>query len=441
MSRTILMTLLILFCSALAASQEPETPKEKEINELKKEVQQLRALVDSLRSQANPLQEDVLDRLEERLEKRMQELENKIDAVSRATAPIILNPRTTAFINFAARADDKDVYEKSGQSRIDNRAFLRTVEVELRAPVDPYAEAVTIISVENEAGAEFAIDAEEAYGLIKRLPIAESAPLGLKLKIGKFRAPLGVNNKIHLHDLPWTTRPLAVARYLGTEHGEFFEAGFNPVGMDLDFFLPNPVPATTLEMNLDVVRAGDFGLSGGLEGTQPAYVVHLNLSRDWENEHLLTLGASMYQENGIHSTRIIAGDLTYKWAPAERREYHSFLAGGEVFFARHSYVDLFSQMQVENSPIGWFGYTQYQLSWWLYAGVRYDQIEEPQDISLKTSSISGYLSYYTTEFLRFRLGYEHRKSDIRVQDNVNSGIFEVNFVFGSHPTEPYWVNR
>lgn len=442
--RYILSVLLFLtvISGSLVRAQEKNNTQQAELVALKSQVDSLKRELDSLRSLLPAETQDrseELDRMEERLEKRLQELEQKIDAVSRATAPVVLNPRTTAFINFAARADNNEVLDATGEHRIDNRAFLRTVELEFRAPVDPYADAVTIIAIENQAGKEFGVDAEEAYGLIKRLPILESAPWGMKLKIGKFRAPIGTNNKVHMHDLPWTTRPLPVARYLGTEHGEFFEAGFNPVGIDADFFLPNPIPATTLEMNLDLVRAGDIGLAGNIAGTQPAYIAHLNLSKDWTNEHIVVLGGSFYQENGINSTRILAGDVTYKWAPSEQRESHSFVAGGEVFFGKHSFQDTASQVTM--SPMGWFVYTQYQLSWWLYAGLRYDWVEEPSNDQLRTTASAFYLSYYTTEFLRFRLGIERHHSDIPSLDNITSGIFEVNFVIGSHPTEPYWVNR
>jgi hypothetical protein len=60
---------------------------------------------------------------------------------------------------------------------------------------------------------------------------------------------------------------------------------------------------------------------------------------------------------------------------------------------------------------------------------------------LITKSWSAYASYYTTEFLRFRLGFEHRQSDFAEQNDINTILLEINFVFGSHPTEPYWVNR
>jgi len=415
-----------------------------EQTELRKEVTQLRHELDSLKisHQADrTTQQDEVDEREENLDRRLQELEKKIDAVSRATAPIVLNPRTTAFINFAARGDSKRVYDPADPSKeVSNRPYLRTVELELRNPVDPYAEAIAIISIENQAGKEFAIDAEEAYGLIKRLPLLEEAPLGLKMKIGKYRAPIGVNNKIHLHDLPWTTRPLIISQYLGTEHGNFFESGFNPTGIDLDFFLPNPIPKTTLEMNLGVVRAGELGLSGGVGGSQPAYVSHINFSKDWENAHVLVLGLSAYEEHGAATTRLYGIDLTYKWAPLEERESHSFVAGGELLAARHTYTSP-AVGESSSSPFGWYGYMQLQTSYWLYLGIRYDWLKDPVNDQLVTRSLAAYASYYTTEFLRFRLGVEHRWSDLPIQNNITSGVFEVNVVFGSHPTEPYWVNK
>jgi hypothetical protein len=443
-SKTLIGAPLAIFLAAsLAFSQENANIKSNSIADLRKEIQQLRQELDSLKTlQQNPEfnQQVELDRIEERFDKRIQDLEKKIDAISRSTAPIVFNPRTTAFLNFAVRADNHTVFDSEQEAEINDRPFIRTVELDLRAPVDPYAEAITILAIEDEAGTGFAIDPEEAYGLIKRLPILEKAPLGLKLKVGKYRAPFGVNNRLHLHDVPWTTRPLIVSRYLGTEHGEFFEAGFNPVGMDMDFFLPNPIPGTTLEMNFDVVKAGELGLSGGVEGKQPAFLGHLNLSADWKNEHLLVLGASAYDERKPNSTRLIGADLTYKWAPAERRESRSFVAGGEIMFGKQSFTDT-SLTETKISPYGWYTYAQYQMSYWLYLGLRYDWLQEPSDESLITKSWSAYASYYTTEFLRFRLGFEHRQSDFSEQNDINTVLFEINFVFGSHPTEPYWVNR
>src|SRR5437879_336949 len=184
-----LLMIIILLCSIppVAAGQDGEKPRDQQLDELRREVIQLRQEIAGLHTQlprGDSAQSGELDQLEERLERRAEQLENKIDAVSRSVAPIAFNPKMVTAVNFAARSDNKEVIDPSpNQSVISNRPFLRTVEVELSSAVDPYASAFAVISLENQANKEFGIDAEEAYGLIKRLPIIESAPLGLKLKV------------------------------------------------------------------------------------------------------------------------------------------------------------------------------------------------------------------------------------------------------------------
>ena len=418
-----------------------QTAGELTLQELRTELAALRATLDSLKAvpPANPLSDDALDRLEERLEQRFGELERKIQTIANSMAPMAFNPLTTAFVNIAGRTDSRTVLDAEGVAEIDNRLFLRGVELDFRAPVDPYADAVVILAVENEAGMGYAIDPEEVYGVIKRLPILESAPWGLKLKVGKFRAPFGVNNRLHQHDLPWITRPLIVSKFLGTEHGDFFESGFSPVGADLDFFVPNPFNGMTVEMNLDVFNGGDLGMAPGT-GSKPGYLAHLNLSRDWSNEHILISGVSRYTERGIAKPTLFGADLTYKWSPPENRMTTSFVLGGEVFAGSFSVVDSVGVNSTSRAS-GWFAYVQYQLSYSWYLGARYDWLREPEDPDFVTRSIGVYASYYTTEFFRIRIGLERRTSTLPASNPLTTGLFELNFVFGSHPTEPYWVNR
>jgi len=40
-----------------------------------------------------------------------------------------------------------------------------------------------------------------------------------------------------------------------------------------------------------------------------------------------------------------------------------------------------------------------------------------------------------------RLSYEHRWSSILAENKRNSFFAELNWVFGSHPPEPFWVNK
>jgi hypothetical protein len=355
-----------------------------------------------------------------------------------------LNPQITAFLNAAMRVDDKQVRTPSGIA-IDDRPFLRTAEFDFRAAVDPYADAVAILALEDEAGTGFGADVEEGYVVIKRLPILESAPLGLKLKVGRYRAPIGNVNRLHMHDLPWTTRPLPIARMLGTENGEFFESGYNPVGVDAEVILPELIPGTVMEVNADVVDGGSIAVSDHSHD-HPGYLGHYNLFFTARDTHDLNLGLSGYYEAGAHRTGLVAVDALYKWKPLAAGEFNSVVIGGELFYANRRFAadtsgDGVPDIEKQAQPLAWFGFAQVQLSWHVYLGGRYDYTQDIADPNLTTQVAAGYLSYYTSEFLRFRAGYEHRWSDVPVDNGTNSFIAEVNVVFGSHPTEPYWVNR
>ncbi|HEU4733380.1 MAG TPA: hypothetical protein VFT22_36055 [Kofleriaceae bacterium] len=355
-----------------------------------------------------------------------------------------LNPQITAFLNAAMRVDDHQVRTPGG-TPIDDRPFLRTAEFDFRAAVDPYADAVAILALEDQAGEGFAADVEEGYVVIKRLPILESAPLGLKLKIGRYRAPIGSVNRLHMHDLPWTTRPLPISRMLGTENGEFFESGYNAVGADAEVILPEIIPGAVMELNADVVDGGSIAVSGSGHD-HPGYLGHYNLFFTVHDTHDVNLGVTGYYEAGAHRTGLVGVDALYKWKPLAAGEFHSVVLGGELLYADRKFAadtdgDGLLDVDKQASPLSWFGFAQVQLSWHVYLGGRYDYAQDIIDPKLTTQVAAGYLSYYTSEFLRFRAGYEHRWSDLAADRGINSFIAEVNVVFGSHPTEPYWVNR
>jgi hypothetical protein len=397
----------------------------------------------TLEAKIKALEVDVEDvkGVNEDLKSELADLKAQLAASKPPATLNALNPQITAFLNGALRVDDKRVTTPSGVA-IDDRPFLRTAELDFRAAVDPYADAVAIIALEDQAGNGFDADVEEGYVVIKRLPVLESAPLGLKLKVGRYRAPIGAVNQMHMHDLPWTTRPLPISRFLGTENGEFFESGFNPVGVDAEVILPQIIPGAVMEVNADVVDGGSIAIAGGNGHDHPGYLGHGNLFFTVHDTHDFNFGVSGYYEGGAHRAGLVALDALYKWKPLAAGEFHSVVIGGELFYANRRFADgIDAPVERQATPWAGFGFAQVQLDWHLYLGGRYDYTQDIVNTNLVTQVAAGYLSYYTSEFLRFRAGYEHRWSDDTAQNGVNSFIAEVNVVFGSHPTEPYWVNR
>lgn len=404
--------------------------------------EELEARIKALEDQA----EDAQDERED-LTSELADLKDRVAASKLPTSLNAMNPQITAFLNGIGRFDDKPVFTPAGE-RVDDRLFMRTLEVEFRAAVDPFADAVAILSLEDEVGNGYGVDLEEGYAVVKKLPILDAAPLGLKLKLGRFRAPFGTINRVHMHDLPWTSRPLAISRLLGNEHGELFEGGFNAVGADAEVILPEIIPGVVMELNGDVVDGGDIAISGAAEGDHRhlGYLGHYNLFVTVADAHDFNLGASVYAERGPHAARLYGLDALYKWKPIAAGEFHSVVLGGEVMvgdrrFAQDTDGDGLGDAEARAKPLAWYAFGQVQLNWHTYLGARYDLAQDLVDTTKTTRVAAGYLSYYTSEFLRFRVGYEHRWSDVPTDDNINSAIAEVNVVFGSHPTEPYWVNR
>ncbi len=365
--------------------------------------------------------QDQIDSLEEELEKARKAATPPQQGVN------AFNPQITVFGNFLARADDQHVFLDGDPTadRIDDTMSLREAEIDFRAAIDPWADGVLILSSEAEVPGEFDTGVEEGYFVLKKLPLLDSAPGGLKLKIGRFRPAFGTFNKIHLHDLPSTHYPNSFATFLG-------EDGYIQDGISGQFFLPPPSASSTLEGTLELLGGGDLPLAEDARSSELAGLGHVEWFNELTDAHSLALGASGWTEGSDRS--IFGLDATWKWKPHEAGEWNSFLLGGEVFA---SDVDDGSS----DDATGFFGWAQYQLDRNTYVGVRYDQAEELEDSSLVTQTYSTYLTYYTTEFLRFRVGLEHADSDVELEDDRNSAFLELNFVFGSHPVEPYWVNR
>jgi hypothetical protein len=395
-------------------------------------------------SSASSAEEDLRRRLEklekahtveiEDLRSQLEQLEEDVaKARSASQAPpqssaSVFNPSLTVFGNFLARADDKPAYvdDDPDLARVDDRFLLREVELDFRAAIDPWADGVLITSFEAETPGEYEVGVEEGYVLLKKLPILDEAPAGLKVKAGRFRPSFGRLNTIHLHDLPQVSYPRALQNFLGPE-------GMVADGVSGQFFLPSPGEADTLDATIQLVDGANTPLQPDAEASDLAWVGHVKWFHDISAGKDVEVGASAWVSGS--DEQLYGLDATYRWKPFVSGEWKSFLIGFEGFQANLSAEDL------AHHPTGFDLWSQYQLGRNVYLGVRYDWFEELEDASQETEVFGAFLTYYTTEFLRFRLGAEHVESDRDTIDGLDTAYLELNFIYGSHPAEPYWVNR
>ncbi len=270
-----------------------------------------------------------LDRLRSEYEGRIDELQEQMEdlqiqmlrAGSDAGPPVVaasappqvsynsFNSAISVVANFLARADSRKVFV-DGSSRVDNRFNLRETEIDLRVPVDPFADAVLTMSIESETPGEFEAGVEEGYINLKKLPFMTS-PLGLKFQVGRFRPAVGKFNLLHTHDLPTSLRSLPTEEFLG-------HAGFIQQGVSADFFLPSPWSEnTSLNARIQALGGGGIGVSPVSRNTL-AYVGNLRWFQTLGDAQTADVGWSSYWHPGNDEgpiARLHAVDFSYRWKP------------------------------------------------------------------------------------------------------------------------------
>jgi hypothetical protein len=173
-----------------------------------------------------------------------------------------------------------------------------------------------------------------------------------------------------------------------------------------------------------------------------AYLGNLRWFKTISGTHNTELGWSSYWHPGTETTpiaRMHAIDFMYRWKPFRQGEWKSYLLGGEIMFS-DSVVSP-SAGGNASRPNGTSVFTQWQFDRRKYAGVRFDYTDSIADPALQRKSVTPYFSYYFSEFLRLRFDFERRWSDIASENHRNTFFAELNWIFGAHPPEPFWVNK
>jgi len=380
------------------------------------------------------------------------------------------NPRITLFGDFTGRlaVGEKRLRADDGEL-IDDRFDFRELEVDLRADVNPYASAVAIVAIEHEAPTqEFEIDVEEGYVTLHFLPF------GFQARIGRWFVPIGRVNPTHRHDFPWVDPPLVLQDFLNG-----FE-GYIDQGLEVSWLAPGIPLEITAEL-LSGIGANVYGAEQRTD--EPAYLARVSFTPNLTDFTVLGIGgtflagkASADGEDGNDETFLLAADLILKWIP---NQHQSVVFFAEFFYldqerarvarrAEDTLVDVLDangdpvldadgnpiqafvpgRNRSDFTPVGFFAGLQVQpLQQW-FIGIRGDYSEFDGAVDDQDQwAIGGYLSYYVTEFLRFRVGYEYRDRRNtgelfeRPPDDMQTVFFQCTFVFGSHPAEPYYVAR
>ena len=336
-------------------------------------------------------------------EARLAALEAEVAAlqasrVGTPSSPSAFNPALTAFGDVLGTVGVRDGAVTDGSA-----PWIRSLELDVRAAVDPFANAVAILAIEQEPPVlepdpsvdtepvSFDAAAEELYiDLV-------SLPAGFSVRAGGFRQPFGITNRAHPHDYPWPDTPLPLAALLGDE-------GLNEVGATIEWHVPNP---SAVGLTLTGGANGGARFDDAGDDPLPGWIGRAEVFGD-AGKVDIGLGGSA---TGLRDDYVAGGDLLVRW---RANSWRSVVLLGEVL--------------TDGGDLGAYGALQVQPTRPLYIGGRIDWFDD-------TLQAGGFVTFYTSEFLRVRAGAMADTTGLVVSNA------QLTFVWGSHPVEPYWVNR
>jgi hypothetical protein len=276
-------------------------------------------------------------------------------------------------------------------------------------------------------------------------------PWGFQPKGGRMRLRWGYLNEFHQHDRPFIDNPNVYVRFFGEE-------GLVENGAEIAWVAPIPFYLQAIAGIFD----GDNDVAFG-GGTLRDPLVTGRLRTFFEPTETLAIQLGVSGMTGLTTDDKHASyggiDAKFKYTPESWR--HPLLTGGgEIFFAHRNNVTQASTDQggvaaalmrrrlsqdateptaptefEKRDAYGFYVWTDVQ-PWqrWVF-GIRYDWTEDPSGPGHEWA-IGPYVSFFTTEFLRFRLGYKHtERSGFGSPDTIDELLFQATFILGAHPAD------
>jgi hypothetical protein len=328
---------------------------------------------------------------------------------------------------------------------LENRFFPREIELSLFGQIDPYARGeVRIEAGEESRGDEITVNLAEANFTLLTLPF------GTQAKIGKMRNRFGLSNEVHEHDLPFIDRPDVMVSFLGDE-------GLTETGAEVTWIAPLPFYLQLLAGIFNGDNETSFG-RGSLR--DPLVTGRARTFFELTDTSALQLGVSVATGANTDDLRttLVGFDVKYKYRPEGWLHPLVTLASEGIYSFRKVKVDVETDTDGDGvadttvtdkrtrDRFGWYLYGEVQ-PWRRWSlGARYDNTQFPEDPG-REWAFGPYVTFWPSEFLRFRLGYKHteRSGQTRDQFNLNGGsartldeiLFQASFILGAHPAHPF----
>jgi hypothetical protein len=455
--RILLVGAVIAAAGGVAAAQNPPTSQPSRLDRLEQRVDQLENAVKSRDAEIERLNRELANRppapgqiatsqptsqpevgledIDKTTQEMLKDIQSKEALPPTIRFPANFNPNLAVISDFAGSVSSDH------RNPALNRFDLREVELDLRAAVDPRADAVVILPIDRSVDnplfftdttpvnptVNTSISIEEAY-----VNLHDFGVPNLVVQLGRFHLHFGRWNLLHLHAWPTVDNAFVVQSFLGPE-------SLSDSGVSFDYLLPPQWVGNQAIELIAQITSGEGDTENPVINNDaligpPGLVLHglwnHDISQDWNFE----LGGSyLYGHHNSDSKQyanVFGTDLTLM-----RRDP----TGGfnNQFFQTEVMYGIVDQGRGNPQyALGAFIVAQQQINRDWYAGVRLDWTQNAVNEHQEVWGVSPYVTWYWSEFLMFRLQYQHKAGDVTQADTL---YFQCDFVFGAHPPHPYWA--
>jgi|GEM_PF-587031 len=420
---------------------------------LEQKIEALQAELNSLKDLLKSQQQELIS-----IKNTSPQGSQRVSAVP-SPSPVAQNPnrsRSIPTINRSPFAPDiglvadivgtssKTIEAEEGNDRIS----VRELELVIGSDIDPYSRLDSTITLSDFEDVEI----EEAFATFWDLPGE------VRGRIGRFHQNVGKAAVLHRDSLDTVDEPWVVRSYLG-------EHGIHQTGADLSFFTPLSSDYFSQQLFLGIMEGG-LGHGGQLFGEdkeKPSFYAHLSNFWDINARSSLELGATYLggadQEGKSLGVNAGAADITFihRFDPIKRLKLQ-----GEFFYQnRDNYgsaeldADEHDEHEEEghneesedehdheslpaglfsDSSMGLYALADLRLSQRWGLGARYDWVEpiifQETDVRDAETGMSAYVTYYQSEFARWRLQYQY--AELADGQNDNRVFLQGTFAIGAH---------
>lgn len=418
---------------------EMESKHQADLKSRDEEIARLRQELTNVREQqkSSPTSAPAADAIEQTKNDVLKDIADNHPAAPTIRMPASFNPDVAVISDFLGS------WSSNRSNDALNRIDVREVELDLRAALDPRADGVAVLAFARDAenpvfptpaeqpeGPESSVEVEEAYLFLHDFGVPN-----LTAKLGRFHVRFGRQNMLHLHDLPTSDPSLVNQAFLAPE-------SLTDGGISLSYVVPpNLVGGQYVEVIGEALAGEGAGsesptLRGDLSVDSPGFNTHVLWNTDLTEQWNLELGGSWLtghaDSDNSHDVNLYGGDVTLIHTDSSGRFFN------QLFQAEVIYADSYDEDGVKRNGWGAYLLGQQQLNRDWFTGVRLDYTQDPNSDHREAWAVSPYLSWYWSEFLRFRLEYQHKSGDVPTENNV---YLQATWIFGAHPPHPYWSMR